>query len=72
MLLAAWNCFSIPFIVAFLPEADNILAIVVVDYIIDSIFVVDIALNFRTTFFSRKTGDEIMEPKRIAKNYLFD
>lgn len=33
-------------------------------------FLVDILLNFRTTFYLSSTGDEIFDTKLIAKNYL--
>jgi hypothetical protein len=32
---------------------------------------VDILLNFRTTFYLQSTGDEIFDPKLIARKYLF-
>ena len=59
MALATWNCFSIPFIVAFMPEMSSDPMILNTNYVIDVIFFLDIVLNFRTTYFSRKTGDEI-------------
>ena len=70
MTLATWNCFSIPFTVAFVPEMGNELSIVIINSIIDFVFVLDVILNFRTSYFSAITGDEISEPKMIAKNYL--
>ena len=30
----------------------------------------DIVLNFRTTFFHRHTGDEVVDTRKIAKNYV--
>lgn len=37
---------------------------------IDLSFFIDIAINFRTTFISNKTGEEIYNPKLIAKRYV--
>lgn len=37
---------------------------------IDLSFFIDIAINFRTTFISNKTGEEIYNPKLIAKRYI--
>ena len=37
---------------------------------IDSLFVVDIILNFRTTIRNDLTGEEIFDPKIIAANYV--
>ena len=70
MALATWNCFSIPFIVAFTPELSSNPVILYLNYLIDVIFFLDIVLNFRTTYFSGKTGDEIYDPRKIARNYL--
>ena len=71
MALALWNCFSIPFIVAFIPELGSDPSIFALNIAIDIIFFVDIILNFRTTYFHRHTGDEVMDPKTIAKHYFF-
>ena len=70
MALALWNCFSIPFIVAFVPDLGSEPTIFALNIAIDIIFFLDIVLNFRTTFFHRHTGDEIKDPKKIAKHYI--
>jgi cyclic nucleotide gated channel alpha 3 len=33
-------------------------------------FIVDIAINFRTTYTNTKTGLEVWNPKKIAKHYV--
>jgi hypothetical protein len=38
--------------------------------VIDAIFAIDILINFRTTYFNPRTGDEVSDPKLIAKAYL--
>ena len=68
MLLAIWNCISIPFEVAFEPEAPDIYT--VIEYIIDICFFIDIVLAFRTTFVNKKTGFEVIDSGLIAKNYV--
>ena len=35
------------------------------------LFVFDIVLNFRTTYINPKTNMEVVDPKRIAKNYFY-
>ena len=40
------------------------------DYIIDCCFLIDILINFRTSYVSAYTGEEITEPKKITINYL--
>ena len=41
-----------------------------VDNIIDAMFAIDILISFRTTYIHPISGDEIIEPKLIAMNYL--
>jgi hypothetical protein len=71
MVLATWNCFQLPFAAAFMPTMNDIVLIYVSNNIIDSFFLCDILINFRTTYFSTKTGDEVMDAKKIAKKYVF-
>ena len=33
-------------------------------------FFIDIVMNFRTTFFNSRTGEEIIDKKMISKHYL--
>lgn len=40
------------------------------NYFIDAIFFIDLVLNFRTTYFNPRTGDEVSDPKLIAASYL--
>ena len=37
---------------------------------IDLVFLGDIIVNFRTTFYDIETGDEVFDAKRIGKQYL--
>ena len=48
MLLAVYNCMSIPFEVAFDPEEP--LYIAIFNYVCDFSFAIDIVLAFRTTY----------------------
>jgi len=41
-----------------------------INWIFDSIFFIDIIVNFRTSFTNTMTGDEVTDFKLIAKNYL--
>ena len=70
MLLSVWNSCQIPFDTAFEPEISNSVPMRVFNYMIDLMFLIDIILNFRTTFQSLTTGDEVTDPKEIAINYL--
>jgi hypothetical protein len=70
MLLAIFNCFIIPFDVAFEPPFFNTWIFKILNSIIDFIFFLDLIVNFRTTFIHYKTGNEIIEPIEISKSYL--
>ena len=66
MILAIWNCFTIPVQVAFDPPFMRHTAFTVQNSFIDFFFFVDILVNFRTSFFHPRTGVETLEPKVIA------
>ena len=70
IVLAIWNCFSIPYSLAFEPVAFNNPAFRFFDYFIDFLFLIDIIVAFRTTFFN-KVGDEVYNGWQIAANYIF-
>lgn len=68
MLLAIYNCVSIPFNASFAPE--SIIYYVIFEHSIDVLFAVDILINFRTSFVHSKTGLEVVDSKIIARNYV--
>ena len=72
IFFALYNCVMIPLNVAFNTELDEVLPtwLDIGEKFIDIMFVLDIFLNFRTTFINPKTNIEIIEPERVAKNYL--
>ena len=70
MTLATWNCLWIPLDIAFEPEASDSVFLIVVDNLIDFCFLIDIFLTFRTTYIKSSTGDEIVDPKKIALHYI--
>ena len=54
MACATWNCFSVPLAISLIPNAFDITGLVVMDFIIDFFFLIDIILNFRTTYINTK------------------
>lgn len=70
MILAIWNCYSLPLDVAFEPDAFNSSSLNIFNTLIDICFMLDILVNFRTTFVNPRTGDEIVSPKTIALTYI--
>ena len=70
MLMATWNCFSIPIEISLKPKVTDSLYYLLLNSVIDILFLVDILITFRTTYIVPSTGNEISEPKAIAKQYL--
>ena len=66
MTLAIFNSVTTPIEIAFTPESFKKVSWVAIIGIIDAIFVIDIVLNFRTTYNNPRTGDEVASPKQIA------
>lgn len=69
--LATYNCFMLPFIVAFWQSGINNPIVRGIEIIIYISFASDIILNFRTSYIDMNTSEEIMDPNRIAKDYIF-
>ena len=77
MALATFNCFTIPYNVAYDTQQSTLLN--VLNAIIDFLFFVDILINFRTTYIDIKSGEEVtkvfftpsqIQPGKIAKKYV--
>ena len=68
MLLAIYNCISIPFDSAFSPEAN--LWYDLFEGTVDVCFALDIFINFRTTFLNSNSGLEVVSTTKVAWNYL--
>lgn len=41
-----------------------------IEYIVDFVFIIDILINFRTTYFDEDEREYVYQPSKIAKNYL--
>ena len=70
MICAVWNCITIPVNVAFPENFFTHTGFTVFDWCVDIIFLLDILVNFRTSYLNTKTGDEITNWWQIASNYL--
>ncbi|OCT77632.1 hypothetical protein XELAEV_18028724mg, partial [Xenopus laevis] len=68
LILTFYTAILVPYNVSFKTKQNNI-AWLVVDSIVDVIFLVDIVLNFHTTFVG-PAGEVISDPKLIRMNYL--
>lgn len=70
IVLSLWICFTLPVQIAFEPATLNGLSNDVINYFADIVYIIDLFLNFRTTFRNVLTGDEITDPKVLAWSYL--
>lgn len=70
ILLALWNSVSVPFDLAFKPIILQNPWLKALNWIIDFLFVIDIFINFRTSFINIYNGEEVMDAKEIAISYL--
>lgn len=73
MTLAIWNALWTPLTIAFeyASEMSGHLPFTAIDYIVDSIFTIDIILGFLSSYVDVANGDEIFAPKMIALHYVF-
>lgn len=69
MILAVFNCITIPFKVAFKPPSMDTKEFRSSNSIIDCVFLLDILVSFRTATISIE-GKEITTPREIASHYL--
>ena len=66
--MAIFNSFAVPLEYVITDLKDNS-DYAIIDLLINIMFLIDIVLGFRTTFFDA-IGTEIRDPKQIASNYL--
>ena len=73
MSLAIWNAIWTPLTIAFsrAQELDERPGFQAINYFVDTIFWLDILLQFLTTYNDKRTGEEIFAPKKIALHYMF-
>ena len=69
MLLAVWNCFYVPYSVAFLPDTDNI-ALIATSIFVDIAYFADVGIYLRTSYLDLITGEEVTHWYSILTNYF--
>jgi potassium voltage-gated channel Eag-related subfamily H protein 7 len=67
IVLSLINAIYVPVEITFAIETP---AMEGINYIMDSIFVIDIIVNFRTIYFDDRTNDPITNTREIAINYI--
>ena len=69
MFMAIYSWFAIPVQLSLNPDFTNHPAYITVDALINVIFIIDVIINFRTTFIHKVTGEEIIEQKNSSWVY---
>jgi len=68
LFLTLWNCFYMPFALAFLNDEAG-LCLTVSEMVIEA-YLVDVAVSVRTSYVDVGTGEEVTETCRIVRYYL--
>lgn len=71
IVFAIYNSIMTPFNIAFDNEFAGSILSLIIESIINVFFIVDIIINFRTSYMNTKKGEEIFDSKKIAKNYVY-
>ena len=69
LCMAVWNCFYVPFGVAFLRDEEP-LPLYVVDLFIDAAYLADILVFMRSTYIDLQSGEEVTDTRKITKKYV--
>ena len=69
LLIVAYIAITVPFNVAFKIH-DRYYAMFTIDIFFEVVFVVDILINFRTTYIDVESGRLISQPSKVAIHYL--
>jgi hypothetical protein len=70
MVLSIINGIEVPVDIGFHPPIFESSSVNFMNYLIDIIFIIDLLLNFFTSYKNINTGEEIFEPKVIACKYV--
>jgi hypothetical protein len=70
MFLATFNCFQVPYNMAFSDVEDENIYYDILNGFIDAFFIADIFVNFRTSIVDDITGDETLNTGKIAWQYI--
>ena len=73
IVLAIYNAFMIPFQLFFKEyglESFSGNTVAFIDAVIDLIFIIDIIINFRTTFLDTNLSEEVTDSYKIASQYV--
>ena len=69
MVLAVWNCFYVPFAMAFMGTEDTAL-LLPLNVLIDLMYICDVVVSARTAYIDLYTGEEVRDWRCILKHYF--
>lgn len=69
--LAIYTTIVVPYAIGFHAHWAHDKRFMTVGLVKDIMFMFDILINFRTSFVNLLTGQEVIDPKKLAKHYLF-
>ena len=70
LCLAVWNCFYVPFSIAFM-KGEEPVPFYVANLFIDAAYLADIVVYLRSTYIDLQTGEEVSDIRRITKKYVW-
>lgn len=70
MLFALWNSIQIPFSIAFNEDQDQSTFNLILNLFVDSFFIADLFINFRTSYLDEESGEEIVSDRKIFIQYM--
>lgn len=70
MLFAIWNCIQIPYSIAFNQNSEQSPMFTAFNLFVDSFFIADLLINFRTSYLNEDTGEEIYQNNNIFWQYV--
>ena len=70
MALSIWNSISTPIEISFEKTIFEEEGIHIFNSVVDAIFIIDILINFRTSYINPLNGDEVIKPSKITNHYL--
>lgn len=68
IVLVLYNAYMIPFDLAF--ELCLGVEVLAIDIVVDTLFIIDCCLSFRTTFYDKIDGALVLDYARVRRNYL--
>lgn len=69
LCLAVWNCFYVPFSIAFM-KGEEPIPFYVANLFIDAAYLADIVVYLRSSYIDLKTGEEVTDIRQITKKYV--